>query len=298
MRTTTTLLLSTVTVLSTAQVPGDTLVMDFDEGATLVLDGVYPAGCWQVGTPTKPVFTAALSLPRALVTDTVLPYPENSTCYAEFTLLADELEWNWGRWFEFDQWLDLAPGSHAWIEARDTWSTDWLRLTDGWYMSGNVIYPVEGPEFAGSTNGWEHVIFDSPCIGVMDGPDDRWWDPLMRLRFVFTSASNVDGHDGWMIDNFRATATACSGAVEEHAANSLAMSPVPAKGSVRISLARPITGTGIVDVLTLDGRVVLRERVSNMNAFTLDVSGLENGCYLCRLSNDGVVSSGRLIVEH
>ena len=38
-----------------------------------------------------------------------------------------------------DQWLDLAPGSHAWIEARDTWSTDWLRLTDGWYWSGNGV---------------------------------------------------------------------------------------------------------------------------------------------------------------
>lgn len=298
MRTTTTLFLSTATLLTTAQVPGDTLVMDFDEGATLVLDSVYPAGCWQVGTPAKPLFTAALSLPRALVTDTVRPYPENSTCYAEFTLLADELDWNWGRWFEFDQWLDLAPGSRAWIEARDTQTPDWLRLMDGWYVSGNVIYPLEGPEFAGSTSGWEHVIFESPCIAVLDGANDRWHDPLMRLRFVFTSTSNVDGHDGWMIDNFRATATACSGSVEERATNSLAMSPIPADGPVRISLTRPITGTGIVDVITLDGRVVLTERVANTGAVTIDVSALENGCYLCRLSSDGVASSGRLIVEH
>lgn len=298
MRTTTTLFLSTAALLSTAQVPGDTLVMDFDEGATLLLDSVYPAGCWQVGTPAKPLFTAALSLPRALVTDTILPCPENSTCYAEFTLLADELDWNWGRWFEFDQWLDLAPGSHAWIEARDSWSTDWTRQVDGWYMSGNVSYPPEGPEFAGSTNGWEHVIFDSPCIAILGGENDRWHDPVMRLRFVFTSEGNLDGHDGWMIDNFRATATACSGSVEEHAMNSLAMSPIPADGSLRISLARPITGAGTVEVLTLDGRVVLAQSVLNTGAIALDVSTLETGCYLCRVSDDGDASSGRLIVEH
>ncbi|MBK8499955.1 MAG: T9SS type A sorting domain-containing protein [Flavobacteriales bacterium] len=298
MRTTPTLLLFALPLLSEAQVPGDTLVMDFDEGATLVLDSVYPAGCWQVGAPAKPVFTTALSLPRALVTDTILPYPENSTCYAEFTLLADELDWNWGRWFEFDQWLDLAPGTRAWIEARDTWSMDWTRLVDGWYLSGNVVYLLEGPEFAGSTNGWEHVIFDSPCIGVMNGPDDRWYDPLMRLRFVFTSTSNVGGHDGWMIDNFRATATPCSGGISEEGINRLKVDPVPANDVVRLSFGSTIEGDAIIDLITTDGRVVLAQRIQGASLATLDVSAIENGCYVCRVSNKDMSSSARLLVAH
>ena len=49
MRTITTLLLHTTASHAIAQVLGDTIVMNFESGATLQLDSVYPAGCWQLG---------------------------------------------------------------------------------------------------------------------------------------------------------------------------------------------------------------------------------------------------------
>lgn len=260
---------------------GDTLVMDFDDAATLVLDSVYPPGCWQVGAPDKMLFTSALSLPRALVTDTVLHPPANTTCYAEFTLLANEEEWSNGRWFEFDHWLDLAPGSHAWMEARDSWMVDWARLTDGWFLQGTVNYTNEGPEFAPSTGGWEHVVFDSPCIGVMDGGNDRWYDPLMRIRFVLVTGDDTQGHDGWMIDDFRATATLCSGGIDEGNRPLLRMEPNPASDRATVHVEQVDASAAIV-VFRADGTTVGRYRVQGRNT-SIDVSTLPSGPYLVRV---------------
>ncbi len=278
-----------------AQALGDTLVLDFDDGATLVLDSVYPSGCWQVGTPNKALFTSALSLPNALVTDTLLPHAANTTCYAEFTLLADEEEWNNGRWFEFDHWLDLSPGSHAWIEARDSWMVDWARLTDGWFLDGTVNYTSEGPEFAPSTGGWEHVVFDSPCIGVMDGGNDRWYDPLMRIRFVLVAGDNPQGHEGWMIDDFRATATPCSGSIAEGSYPVVRMEPNPASDQATVHVDQAGMEASIV-VVRADGATVARYPGQSPTV-NIDVSDLPAGPYLVRV--DG--SMGRpavLLVVH
>ncbi len=294
MRSATTLILIAAASLAHAQVPGETLVMDFETGATLVLDSVYPAGCWQVGAPNKSVFTSALSLPNALVTDTVQPYPSNTTCYAEFTLLADELSWYWGRWLEFDQWIDLAPGSRAYIEARDTWAADWSRLNDGWYNSGSVQWGLEGNEFLPSTGGWEHVIFDSPCIGVLDGGNDRWYDPLMRIRFVLEAGDNSSAHDGWMIDDFRATATPCSGGFAEHAGARLGVTPNPATDRALVDLG-DAKGLSIVQVFRTDGKLVTSTSV-NGGRVVLDVSDLSAGPYLIR-SSGSATGRATLIVQ-
>lgn len=287
--------------LAQAQAPGDTLVMDFDDGATLVLDSVYPEGCWQVGVPLKPLFTSALSQPRALVTDTVEPYPENSTCYAEFTLITDESLGYYGRWIEFDHWLDIAPTTHAWLELGSPWSGDWYRFglsgDDGW-LSGNALWTPQGYEFDPSAAGWQHVILDSPCIGVLDGGNERWYDPVMRLRFVFVALGNPQGRDGWMIDNVRATATICSGGIGEEALSGISLCPVPAKDLVRVTLGSPVIGTAGIDVISSDGRVVLATNVHATGTTLIDVSRLESGCYLCRVSDKSSFRSVRLVVEH
>lgn len=300
MRKTTTLLLSIATSLAQAQLPGDTLVMDFDDGATLVLDSVYPEGCWQVGMPSKPLFASALSQPRALVTDTVEPYPESSTCYAEFTLITDEGLGYYGRWIEFDHWLDIAPNTHAWLELGSPWSGDWYRFglsgDDGW-LSGNALWTPQGYEFDPSATGWQHVILDSPCIGVLDGGNERWYDPIMRLRFVFVSSDNPQGQDGWMIDDVRATATICSGGIGEEALGHVSIDPVPANNLVRLTFGSRHAGACTIEVLSSDGRSVLVKRTVAEGTVPLDVSGLDSGYYLCRVSNGSSHSTARLVVE-
>lgn len=301
MRPTSTILLLATSTILRAQLPGDTLVMDFDEGATLVLDSVYPAGCWQVGVPAKNLFTSALSLPRALVTDTVEPYPENTTCYAEFTLITDESLGYYGRWIEFDHWLDIEPTTHAWIELESTWSGEWYRFglsgDDGW-LSGNALWTPQGYEFDPSAAGWQHVIIDSPCIGVMDGGNDRWYEPVMRLRFVFVASENPQGRDGWMIDDLRATATICAGGVGEDALGSMTLTPVPATDLVRITLGSPTIGAVTIEVLSSDGRVVMATRAQSVCTATLDVSGLDSGYYLCRITGDSLLRAARFVVQH
>ncbi|MCC6937523.1 MAG: T9SS type A sorting domain-containing protein [Flavobacteriales bacterium] len=290
-----------VAQLTFAQFPGDTLNLNFDEDATLVLDSVYPAGCWQVGTPMKSVFTSALSLPHALVTDTLLPYPVNSTCYAQFTLIADEPSGYFGRWIEFDQQLDITLTTHAWIEAQDPWSGNWHRFgttwEDGWLYSNALITTGMGMEFGSTPNGWDHVVIDSPCLGLMDGGNERWYDPIMRLRFVFTSLGNPQQRDGWMIDNVRATATICTSGIDQIVPDDLRMVPVPADRSVQLSLDR-IHGDVNLTIRAADGRVVRNERAQSNDRMILDVSDLTDGIYVCSVVNDRTRLIGRLVVRH
>lgn len=281
------------------QLPGDTLVMSFDASASLVLDSVYPIGCWQVGAPSKPLFTSAHSAPNALVTDTLLPYPENSTCYAEFTLITDEELGYYGRWIEFDQRLDIAPTTHAWVEVQDSWSGQWGRFgsnwADGWINSASMITTAAGHEFLSTGDGWDHVILDSPCIGVMDGGNERWYEPIMRLRFVFTSLGNPQGRDGWMIDDLRAVATLCTGGISESGVSIPRLWPNPASNHVTLDFGNGVR-SGVVRIFRFDGVLVEQRPVSGHAQ--LDLSGFSAGAYLVRVSGPvGGVNSVLMVVH-
>jgi hypothetical protein len=177
MRTTATLLLIACSpFFLLAQTPGDTLQMYFDEASdSLQLDSVYPAGCWQVGAPNKPVFTSAFSPARALVTDTVLPHADSTTCYAEFTLIATEPDYL-GRHIYWEQQRDMdSMITQGWLEFQDSWNLQWHRFSAGgggdeWYETGDPVWTDSGYVFTGASSGWETVHAYSPCLMV-------FWDP-------------------------------------------------------------------------------------------------------------------------
>jgi hypothetical protein len=304
MRTTVTLLFIALFTSLQAQAPGDSLHLFFDDASDdLVLDSIYPAGCWQVGTPSKTVFTSAYSPGRALVTDTVAPYPENTACYAEFSLVATNFEYL-GRSLLFQQRRDMDSTTVASIEVMSEWDTEWHRFGmgwDEWLTIDNFGQPNDGNgyTFTGSSNGWEEVWLESPCIGVLVPGEQRglkWYSQVMRVRLVFESQGNANGHDGWMIDNVRAGVSLCTGSVEETPGPELMLIPNPADRYAEIRT----TGGALqnLEIIAADGRLVHAGQLPASPVDVLDLGAVENGLYMLRAHVDGKFLTTPLVVRH
>jgi hypothetical protein len=153
-----------------AQSPGDSLYMFFDDANdNLQLDSVYPEGCWQVGIPSKPVFTSAYSPGKALVTDTLMPYPDSTTCYAEFTLISTDFNFL-GRSVLFQQRLDMSQTDTAYVEVYLSWADEWQRygtnwdegaFVDGMGLSGDGT----GYAWSDTSTAWQEVGWNPPAWG-------------------------------------------------------------------------------------------------------------------------------------
>ena len=302
MRTTVTLLSTMLVSCASAQAPGDSLHMFFDDASdSLVLDSVYPADCWQVGAPTKPVFTSSYSPGKALVTDTLLPHPANSTCYAEFKLISTDMNYL-GRSILYKQWLDMDTTSRASVEVYDPWLMAWRRFgaAPGWdEYAMNLPNDGNGYTWTGATSGWEEVWLESPCLGVFWNPGEKglkWWDLEMRLRFVFEGGSNANARDGWMIDNVRAGVSLCTGSVTEQAATAPQLYPVPAGSSLEVVL--PGGTMQRIQVLSPRSEIVQEQALPATDRATIDTSRLSDGTYSLRVFNGTSVRMGRFTVLH
>ncbi len=295
---------STLVLLATAgavnaQTPGDTLEMFFDApGEPLELDSIYPTGCWQVGAPAKTIFTSAFSPGKALVTDTVQPYPEDTLCYAEFKLIATD--WNYlGRHIYWQQQRDMDSTTQGWMEFFDPGMLQWHRYStwfDEWYQQGANLWTDSGYVFTGTSAGWETVEAWSPCMGLFSVPGQRTWQPELRVRFAFRSAQNPNGRDGWMIDNVRAAVEICSGGVQEPTLGDVEVYPVPAADRLTVFGEGLVERTVQVELLRTDGAVARVPVLRGSSSMELDVSALPHGLYFLRLSDGHQVITQRIEV--
>lgn len=253
-----------------AQTPGDTLAMYFDmPGESLQLDSVYPPGCWQIGVPSKPVFAAAWSPGRALVTDTVLPHPTVGSCYAEFKLISTDWE-HLGRTIAFMHRTDMGPSAMGRVEVFDPYELEWRPFGlsaagDEWLQfEGGASYAEDwSPYWAGTDTAWKYVQLESPCLGLFWNPGERdleWYESEMRVRFVFHAMDNPEGRDGWMVDNVRASVLFCAGSVAEQEALVRSVFPLPAGDHVTFELdvahGLPVS----IELYDMQGRLILKDR--------------------------------------
>ena len=74
-----------------------------------------------------------------------------------------------------------------------------------------------------------------------------------------------------------------------------AIQPNPANGTCTVLL--PFSTTGTIAVTDLMGKNILAQQVTG-DTYSFDVSGMPNGIYIIRLSNDNNSWQGRLVVSH
>lgn len=274
--------------------------MNFDGGAQeLHLDSVYPAGCWQVGRPDKPVFTSAYSEPFALVTDTILPHPPSTTCYAEFSSMIDDQGYL-GKYISFRHRMDMDTlQSFGWLEFRANGDPNWTRAGGwgSWFLafeySTDWSSTDSGLVVTGRNAGWSQAYVALDCIAVLTGGEgDRGGAPSMRFRFVFQGDANPAARDGWMIDDVRLSSRVCEGGIAEEHPVPLSVSPDPASDRLHVAWtggARP----GRWQVFDANGRAMRCTGTWLSDQLDVDVQGLAAGIYVLHV--DGPAGSQRAL---
>ena len=273
-------------------------LITFDNNVDLfriTFDTTLPNNKWQIGRPLKGLFNASYSPPRAIVTDTMDPYPANNTSIFYLGTGGD-----WGTShpayhsatldfyyrMDSDSLLDFGK-----IEISMNTGQTWLNVTTHGmfqvYDSHGNIKEVSGGSdsivFTGWTNGWFHFYhqyYDIPWGQIVD---------TVIYRFTFHSHNVLANKDGWIIDNIHFQDFWES--INEQSI-SCSTYPNPVENSFRIKSEFLIKRIEIYNSLG----ILLKEIDSYLSSDPIDISRFRPGVYYYRIiTENGMTTIGKLI---
>lgn len=157
---------------------------------------------WQIGKPHKPFFYQALSLPYAIVTDTVSPYKVSNHSYFDLKIPGRYMDIIIGfkHKYQTDSGID-----GGYIQISEDKGKNWVNIrnynclqfnSENLYTTKDSLQGGE-PGFSGQSNEWINTRFQ--IIWMMPVKTD-WIDTVM-FRFSFISDSIQTNKDGWLIDD-------------------------------------------------------------------------------------------------
>lgn len=158
-----------------------------------------PANIWQVGKPSKGIFTNAFTLPNAIVTDTLNYYPINDTSSFIIKHIADlgfsmpnEVNFGGKYFVNSDSLTD-----YGLIEFSPNNGNTWINLNDSQY-SGNVFWGNNQPTFSGNSTNWKDFDVSFPNLGSLF--NIQYGDTVL-IRISFISDGIQTNKDGLMFDS-------------------------------------------------------------------------------------------------
>ena len=257
----------------------------------VIIDTIhYHHNIWQIGKPNKTVFTSAISLPNAIVTDTTHPYPVNDT--SVFVLKAPSKAYcpiYSGNsplvLFQFSYQLNIDTNAVARLEISVDSGARWVNVKDSlplhysWYST-----PVD---LTVSTNGW-NVFAILKCFYCPDSID------TVLFRFTFISDSVSTNKDGWIIDNID-IGYYCEGGIPQIQNNNLInIYPNPSKGNLYIHSNQQNSAPGSVIVYNMQGQEVYKADKLPANGY-LNLQ-LPDGIYTLKYLTDEEYCVKRIVI--
>ena len=289
-----------------AQVLYEKFITFESNGQYAVIDGSQPDNIWQKGTPSKIYFDSAFSVPYAIVTDTLNPYPSGNLSSFEVKFISPGTCWGTAMLaFEHKYKTDtLRAGGY--LEVAYDSSTHFINIIDDTVepQVGFTTYnfytqqdTIEGgiPAFNGLSGGWVYsTVFWIWEMGVKSPMHDS-----LTVRFNFKSSANASPDEGWMIDDIILHLEECTGGIEEitKMAPQLRITPNPVMDQSIANIISGGPGKYTFTVFDPMGKQVRGEIVS-YPAFLIKKGNLSPGLYLYRLTGEsGTGSSGTFVIR-
>ena len=256
-------------------------LITFDPGDTVWrhvvnIDTVhYHHNIWQVGKPQKTVFDSAYSMPNAIVTDTLNPYPPNDTSVFILTVPGNANGWGWISQFDFEYQLNMDSTSIARIEFSPDSGRSWINMHDSIAVNFSYFDSLR------ITPGWHSLIYSINAFA----PTNYVMNDSLLFRFTFISGSDTTGKDGWMIDNFHVEFMAESVPTIPNNHN-ITLYPNPGTTELNIQSTNAIEEVTITNLL---GQVMTSPRPSpkEREVLSVDVATWPSGVYFVKVN--GVV---------
>ncbi|HTM66936.1 MAG TPA: T9SS type A sorting domain-containing protein [Flavipsychrobacter sp.] len=263
----------------------------------IVRDTLSNPDCiWQVGKPTKTVFTSAHSAPNAIVTDTSSSVPASDTSIFYLLHVREQLLpshiFSLHFWYQMDGdstdfgMIEISPDTgHTWVNV----------LTEDTTYQMYWISPK--PTLTGSTVGWQP--FDLYMGGWASNAGGGPFPVLMTadtilFRFTYVTDSGSLPHDGWIIDDFHLEDWFES-IHEVRNDNLITVSPNPASDVLKIHRLK-VGDRQQIQIVNYTGEIIYNN--PNFVGEIVDISQLPNGVYLLKYSDTKNVSVKSFIVQH
>lgn len=265
--------------------------------------------CWQVGHPSKTFFNDAYSLPLAIVTDTLEPYPINSNSSFTFSF-ANYLIY--GVWFEFLQKFDSDTlTDYGSIDVSYDQGLTWEILKDSICQSGcmQLFWSADSVFSTGDT--FPHVLKSSGHSNGWIRSRFTWWwgmpeiknnskhTPVsIYLKFTFHSDSIQTNKEGWMIDNIiSGPLDVVSGIPDLLHPDELIIMPNPLVTFSKVICSKPCQNS-IFQIFDLSGKRVFQKNVDSFKTFELRRQDFEPGIYFWTLySENSSPLTGKFVVN-
>jgi len=277
---------------------GDTTEVElitFESESTYFVQGTPTTNIWQVGQPSKTLFTEAYSGANAVTTDTLNPYPANNHSWFDLVLAIYDFDYPYVG-IEFLQKLNTTKSNDGgyltvsydygvtWINIiEDTISfSEWLKTpsfpleTRNLYSKEDSLYNGEFG-FSGESLGWEKVQFSWYTMMEKKG----YWYDTMIVRFNFISDTIPENKDGWMIDNIRLFWVDLGGSVHETSiVSNLDVFPNPVN---ELTVIRTKNQQAIqkIEVFSINGQLVVTNIVQS-NEYHFHKNNLQPGIYFMK----------------
>lgn len=262
--------------------------------ANFIIDTVNCShNLWQIGKPQKTVFDSALSVPNAIVTDTLNPYPPNDT---SIFYLQQRGSYGGIASISFYYQLDIDSLSVARVDISGDMGLNWIDpiKEDTTYM---FSWWISKPRLDTSTAGWQRFCLnmDSWSHAYPGGP---WSFPHYRTsdtllyRFTFISGDSSVTRDGWMMDNFVCENTLTVG-IDNILSISSNISPNPCTGSIRLYPDFKMAPGDHIAVYNMQGQEVYNTQPLEGQTINLP---LPQGVYTVRYYGSFGVATDRLVI--
>lgn len=166
---------------------------------------------------------------------------------------------------------------------------------DGFYTACNSYDIVLSDHLVGAYDGGGIWMYDgvAPDVALAGGLFAPLGMPAGVYKFLYTVANEYCPTDSAYVT---VTLTDCSG-IDENAENALVVYPNPVVDVLTVSNVA-IEGNAVIEVLDIEGRVIISKNVSNLfGNYTIDMSSIESGVYFVKVTADNSVQKVRVVKQ-
>jgi hypothetical protein len=245
-----------------------------------MIDTSQIGSIWHICTPHKLLFDSSYSKPKAILTDSIGPYPINDT--SSFTIKTViggfDMPCIGGQYkMDSDSLHDF-----GYIEISIDHGQTWHNVMSDTVLS-NVYWNGNKPIFTGRINEW---------TAFLTGPLSQFAaNDTLLTRFTFISDSVQTNKEGWILDDIKVVVHA-EGVPELKNQDNIVISPNPATSIVNIEC--PGKQDLKLTLFNLIGDQVMQKDFKGSKE-TIDISALPSGMYIVKVSGRDFTSQNKLI---
>lgn len=268
-------------------VSGQTISQYFDGADTAAWNSIFveidpdTANVWHIGQPQKTIFDSAATVPNAILTDTINPYPKNNVSSFTFKIQPEYFEWGILA-LQWKQKLAMEAGMDGGIiEFSLDDGFTWQNVFNNPYVYNFYGFDLQNQDtlangefaFSGTDESWKDIwlCFDVSFLYIYDS---------IPFRYTFISDSSDTGQEGWMIDNLMAHITIIHTVNEKPQNEFFSVYPTVTSGLVNIQTVK-LDEFHVIEelrVISINGEVV--EKMGPVpTKFYLDISKHPEGLY-------------------